>query len=324
MDGASFPAEEVEPPKLSVVVPLFNEEDNIDPLHLSISTVMHRLEESYEIIYVDDGSSDDTVPRLQKVLDREPFCRIVKLRRNFGQTAAMAAGFEAARGQIIVTLDGDLQNDPEDIPMMLEKMKEGYSLVCGWRKNRKDKLVSRKIPSKIANHLIGAITGVRIHDYGCTLKAMRASVMKGMHLYSDMHRFLPAISRLSGGRVAEVVVRHHPRRFGVSKYGITRTAKVILDLMVIKMIVSFMSRPAHWFGVLSLPFFVLSFGVLAFGVIASGGQGPEEVAGNTVIYSSISFLLFFVFIHFLAAGLLAELILRTGDYHPNELLKGHG
>jgi len=302
-----------------VVIPLYNEEDNVLPLHEAVTSVLHTLGRPFEIVYVDDGSTDHTLARLMEARRLEPSMRIVKLRRNFGQTAAMAAGFEAARGEVIVTLDGDLQNDPEDIPVLLRKLDEGYGLVCGWRKDRKDKLLSRKIPSRIANRMIGSITGVRIHDYGCTLKAMRASIMKGMHLYSDMHRFLPAISRMAGGRVAEVVVRHHPRRHGTSKYGLGRTSKVLFDLMAIKMIVSFVSRPSHWFGLLSLPFLVLSIVVLGLGFsgLSSGGLRSE---GVTVIYSSISVLLFFVFIHFLAAGLLAELILRTGDFRPNELL----
>lgn len=297
------------------------------PLGDKIVAALEGIEGSHEVLFVDDGSTDSTPARLREARDRSPCIpiRILRLRRNFGQTAALAAGIERARGRVIVLLDGDLQNDPSDIGRLLEKMREGYSVVCGWRKHRQDRFLSRKLPSRIANWLVGRITGVKIHDYGCTLKAIEGAVLKRIPLYSDMHRFIPAVATITGARVAEIEVTHHPRRFGKSKYGINRTIKVLLDLMTIKMIVSFVTRPSHWFGVLSLPFIFLgsAFLLAAFlgGVYRDPGT-PIAPQDYSIVLPSIAILLFALGFHLLASGLLSELILKMGDYHPRDVVTG--
>jgi glycosyltransferase involved in cell wall biosynthesis len=244
--------------------------------------------------------------------------RVVKFRRNYGQTAAMAAGIEAARGDVIVTMDGDLQNDPRDIPQFLELIDQGYDIVVGWRHNRQDKLITRKIPSRIANWLIGKVTGVPIRDNGCSLKAFRANVIKRIPLYSEMHRFIPAMASIAGPRVAQIRVRHHARRFGESKYGLSRIYKVLLDLMVIKTIASFASRPLRWFALLSLPLFALAF--FAFGqtvadVLLMGEAAFSlPIAGSGVIFLGSGLIL-------LCSGALAELIYARGDVRDREFLR---
>ncbi len=313
-------------PELSLVIPFFNEEANVGPLAEQVRKALDATGLAYEVVCVDDGSRDGTCDQLHAVRRVDPRFQVMKLRRNFGQTQAMMAGFEHARGRTIVSMDGDLQNDPTDIPRLLQKLDEGYDVVCGWRKNRKDTYLSRKLPSRIANSLIGWITGVRVHDYGCSLKAYRASVVKGMHMYSDMHRFIPAIATLSGSKVTEIVVTHHPRTAGSSKYGISRTVNVLLDLVVVKMIVGFASRPAHWFALLSLPFFLmagLSF-LIAFAdqirLLQRAGIGRPEGMGLT--FATIGILFFFVSVHLTALGLVSELILKSGDYRPGESARG--
>ena len=243
---------------LSVVVPLYNEEDSVRPLYESIRSVLDNLSVDGEMVFVDDGSADSTFSKAAEIADADPRLRVVKFRRNYGQTPAMAAGIDLARGRIIVTMDGDLQNDPRDIPEFLKKIDEGFDIVVGWRFERQDKLVSRKIPSKIANWLIAKVTGVPIKDNGCSLKAYRADVIKHVPLYSEMHRFIPAMASLAGPRIAEIKVRHHARKFGESKYGLSRVYKVLLDLLTIKMIATFSARPLKWFAMLSAPFLVLS------------------------------------------------------------------
>src|SRR5580658_7730839 len=240
-------------PKLSVVVPFFNEQDNVGPLYLAIVQAVEPLGVPFEMVFVDDGSTDATVARAISLARADARVRVVKFRRNYGQTAAMAAGVEHATGTIIVTMDGDLQNDPADIEHFLAKMDEGFDIVVGWRHDRQDKLVSRKIPSRVANWIIGKVTGVPIKDNGCSLKAYRAAVIKAIPLYSEMHRFIPAMASLAGPRIAEIKVRHHARKFGKSKYGLSRIYKVVLDLLVIKTVASFTSRPLIWFVLLSLP-----------------------------------------------------------------------
>jgi len=312
------------PVELSLVIPVLNEEESVVPLGERILEALEPIPGRHEVLFVDDGSTDSTPRRLREMRDAAPSVpiRILRLRRNFGQTAALAAGIERARGRVIVLLDGDLQNDPKDIARLLEKMREGYSVVCGWRRKRQDRFFSRKLPSRIANWLVGRITGVKIHDYGCTLKAIDAAVLKRIPLYSDMHRFIPAVATITGARVAEIEVTHHPRRFGKSKYGINRTIKVILDLMTIKMIVSFVTRPAHWFGVLSLPFFFFG-GAFLVGAFLSGVYGTwTENADPSVVLPSIAILLLALALHFLASGLLSELILKMGDYHPRDAVTG--
>lgn len=234
---------------LSVIIPVYNEEESIPLLHERLKYVLKTQPFSYEVIYVDDGSTDHTCKQLQMTTLNDPQVRIVQLRRNFGQTAAIAAGVDASTGQILVFMDGDMQNDPVDIPRLLAKVEEGYDVVSGWRKNRQDAQISRKLPSWIANRLISKVTGLHLHDYGCTLKAFRWEVFQHMRLYGEMHRFLPAYAALAGASITEIPVHHHPRRFGVSKYGISRTIRVVLDLMTVKFLGKYGTRPSHAFGI---------------------------------------------------------------------------
>ncbi|MXV72924.1 glycosyltransferase family 2 protein, partial [Candidatus Poribacteria bacterium] len=227
-----------EKPILSIVVPVYNEEDNVRPLFEKIKTVCEAIGVAYEVLFVDDGSRDKTFTVLSELSEQAPQLAVIRFQKNAGQTAAMAAGFEFARGQRIISMDGDLQNDPSDIPKLLEKLDEGYDLVCGWRKERQDKFLTRRVPSIVANWIIGKVTGVPIHDNGCSLKAYRASVIKQVSLYGEMHRFIPAMSTVAGARIAEIVVTHHPRRFGKSKYGLGRVWRVMLDIIAFKFIIS--------------------------------------------------------------------------------------
>lgn len=233
-----------EKPILSIVVPVYNEEDNVRPLFEKIQAVCEAIGDAYEVLFVDDGSQDKTFAVLSELSKQEPQLVVIQFKKNAGQTAAMAAGFEFARGQRIISMDGDLQNDPSDIPQLLEKLDEGYDLVCGWRKERQDKFLTRRVPSIVANWIIAQVTGVPIHDNGCSLKAYRASVIKQVPLYGEMHRFIPAMSTVVGARIAEIAVSHHPRRFGKSKYGLGRVWRVMLDIIAFKFIISvFTSRP---------------------------------------------------------------------------------
>ncbi len=227
-----------EKPTLSIVVPVYNEEENVRPLFEKIQTVCETIGEAYEVLFVDDGSRDETFAVLSELSKQFPQLVVIRFEKNAGQTAAMAAGFEYAQGQRIVSMDGDLQNDPDDIPKLLEKLDEGYDLVCGWRKDRQDKFLTRRVPSIVANWIIGRVTGVPIHDNGCSLKAYRASVIKRVSLYGEMHRFIPAMSTVAGARITEIVVTHHPRRFGESKYGLGRVWRVALDIVAFKFIIS--------------------------------------------------------------------------------------
>ena len=227
-----------EKPILSIVVPVYNEEENVRPLFEKIQAVCETIGVAYEVLFVDDGSHDETFAVLSELSKQEPQLAVIRFQKNAGQTAAMAAGFEFAQGQRIVSMDGDLQNDPNDIPKLLEKLDEGYDLVCGWRKERQDKFLTRRVPSMVANWIIGKVTRVPIHDNGCSLKAYRASVIKQVPLYGEMHRFIPAMSTVAGARIAEIVVTHHPRRFGKSKYGLGRVWRVMLDIMAFKFIIS--------------------------------------------------------------------------------------
>src|SRR5258706_16422092 len=228
--------------EVSVIVPVFNEEENVKLLHDRLASVLPSLKRSFEIIYVDDGSSDRTGPMLAEIARSAKNVTLVRFRRNFGQTAAMAAGMDFARGEVIVPLDADLQNDPADIPKLLAKMDEGYDVVSGWRANRKDSFLTRTLPSRIANGLISWTSGVHLHDYGCTLKAYRREIMKDVHLYGEMHRFIPIFANQAGAKVTELPVTHHPRQFGTSKYGIMRTFKVVLDLMTVAFLTRFSTK----------------------------------------------------------------------------------
>lgn len=246
--GRALNAFETAQPDISVCVPIYNEEESVGPLHEAIVAALEPSGYSFEIVLVDDGSKDDTIPRLRAIAAADPRVVVVRFRRNAGQTSAMQAGIDHARGRFLVTMDGDLQNDPADIPMMVDKLGEDYDLVVGWRIKRQDKFLSRKLPSKLANYLIGKATGLPIRDNGCSLKVYRAEVIRRVPLYSDMHRFIPAMSIPMGARVAEVGVRHHARQFGESKYGLSRVLKVLLDLMVITTLLVFARRPLARFS----------------------------------------------------------------------------
>jgi hypothetical protein len=299
-------APEVAPVDLSVIAPLYNEEDNVALLHAAIVAAVRPLGLSAEIILVDDGSRDRTFERALELPRRDPPLRLVKLRRNAGQTAAMVAGIDHARGRVLLTMDGDLQNDPGDIPLFLEKIAEGYDLVVGWRHNRQDHW-SRVLPSKVANRLIAQVTGVPIKDNGCSLKAYRASLIKRIPLYSEMHRFIPAMASLAAPRIAQIRVRHHPRRFGASKYGFSRIYKVFLDLLTIRTIISFSRRPGVWLGtVAGVSGALAALAVaLALWLLASRPEPPSIVlSALAVLLGSLS--IFAVFL-----GFLTQLLHRT-------------
>jgi glycosyltransferase involved in cell wall biosynthesis len=305
------------PVRLSVVVPFYNESENIGRMHSAIVKSMEPLGIPFEMVFVDDGSKDNTFELATDIARRDSRVRVVKFRRNFGQTPAMAAGIEHARGEILITMDGDLQNDPNDIRLFLEKMDEGYDIVVGWRFNRQDKMISRKIPSKIANRLIGKVTGVPIKDNGCSLKAYRASVIKHIPLYSEMHRFIPAMAWIAGPRIAEIKVNHHARQFGQSKYGLSRIYKVLLDLLVVKTVASFTARPLLWFALLSVP--MLMVGLLmsgyALGVAAFGDQPLSlPLAGTGVIFLAGAVIL-------ISSGALAEVVYKLGDMRESDFAR---
>ena len=302
-----------ERPKFSIVVPFYNEEESIEALHAAIASALEPLAERFEMIFIDDGSRDRTFDTAVEIARRDPRVRVVKFRRNYGQTPAMAAGIEQARGDVIVTMDGDLQNDPADIPRLLAKIEEGFDIVVGWRYDRQDKLLSRKIPSRAANALIARVTGVPIHDNGCSLKAYRATLIKRIPLYSEMHRFIPAVAFIAGPRIAELKVRHHARRFGRSKYGLSRVYKVLLDLLTIKTVASFTSRPLTWFGMLSLPLLLAAAALAAvtLGGLTEGGRIDLPLAGSAVIFLISAIIL-------VSAGALAELVYKLGDVRELE------
>lgn len=301
-------------PEISVVIPLYNEVENIDDLVRELKRALDPVGRSYEVLLVDDGSKDGTGKRAAELAKSEPAFRVLRLRRNFGQTAAFSAGFDHARGKVVVTSDGDLQNDPADIGAMVKKLDEGegYDIVCGWRKNRHDPL-SKKIPSFFANRLISWATGVEIHDYGCSLKAIRAEVVKGIRLYGEMHRFIPAVAASMGVRVAEVVVNHRPRTRGVSKYGIGRTTRVLLDLFTVKFFMTYGTRPAHLFGLFGLLFGAVGFVILSY--LAFIRLFADQAIGSRplLFFGGLSFLTGILLVNF---GLMAELLMRT--YHESQ------
>lgn len=303
---------------ISIVIPVYNEEACVLPLYENIRTACESLSRDYEVVFVDDGSKDRTFDLLERLHGRDNRVRVVRFRKNFGQTAAMAAGFAHACGEIVISMDGDLQNDPADIPRLVARLEEGYDLVCGWRKDRKDKFITRRLPSIIANWLIGIITGVRIHDNGCSLKAYRACLIKNVTLYAEMHRFIPAMSSLLGARIAEMVVNHHPRRFGKSKYGIGRVWRVALDIMTVKMLTGFTNHPICWFGLLSLPF--LLFGTFFLFLSLNSYFNVDNMNSFPVIYPSMCVLLYFIFINFIILGLLGEMIVSEGDFKQSDAI----
>jgi glycosyltransferase involved in cell wall biosynthesis len=296
---------------LSVVIPVQNEAGNVDDLHQQLSAALAGTP-SYEIIIVDDGSTDDTLVKLRALAARDARVRVLRLRRNFGQTAAFSAGFDYARGAVIVTSDGDLQNDPADIPRLVAKLAEGYDMVCGWRQNRKDPL-SKKVPSFFANRLISWATGVKLHDYGCSLKAMRADLVKNLRLYGEMHRFIPAVASWMGVTLAEVAVNHRPRTRGSSKYGIGRTARVLIDLFTVKFLLAYGTRPAHLFGLMGLASSLLGFAIL--GYLAFIRLFEDQAIGGRplLLLGALLFLTGILLVNF---GLMGEMLMRT--YHESQ------
>jgi len=296
-----------------VVVPLFNEERNIPVLYDELCQAVNGLEDQFEFVFVDDGSKDDSLARLEEIQKQDARIVVVSFRRNFGQTAAMAAGFDYATGDIIITIDADLQNDPRDIGKLLAKIREGYDVVTGWRFDRKDAFINRRLPSIIANRLISFTTGVKLHDYGCTLKAFRKEVVKNVRLYGEMHRFIPAIASGMGIEYTEIVVNHRARRFGKSKYGISRTVRVFLDLLTVKFLLSFSTRPIHVFGLLGLLSSCL--GCLIALVMLIQRQFFDVPMGNRPLLF-LAILLIFIGVQFISIGLLAEMQARI--YHESQ------
>jgi len=300
-------------PELSIVIPVLNESDNVEPLYREVTDTLEAAGRPYEVLFVDDGSTDDTYERLAKIQASDPRVRVIRFRRNFGQTAAFAAGFSHARGRYIVTSDGDLQNDPADIPRMVTELERGHDIVCGWRAKRRDAFITRRIPSMIANRLISWATGVRLHDYGCSLKVFRAEVVKPLKLYGEMHRFLPAIASEMGVSISEVIVNHRARRHGRSNYGLSRTIRVILDLLTVKFLLSYSTRPLQIFG-------LVGGGMTLAGIAVCGYLayvrlfGYQSIADRPLLLFGI--LLIFSGMQLITLGLLAELQSRT--YHESQ------
>jgi glycosyltransferase involved in cell wall biosynthesis len=302
-------------PFLSIVVPLLNEEDSVEKLAEKIHEVAAGFAFTYEIIFVDDGSTDGTWERIERLKEKVPHLRGIKFRRNFGQTSAMVAGFDHSCGEVIVTMDGDLQNDPIDIPVLLEKMKEGYDIVSGWRGSRKDHW-SRVIPSRVANRIISMVTGVRLHDYGCSLKAYRSEIIKPIKAYGEMHRFFPALASMTGARVVEIPVGHHPRRYGRSKHGMNRVFKVMSDIVSIVLIVKFSSMPLVGFSLVALPFLCLG---LLFGLLAVTATALDWTEGKSLFFTFTAGLSFMGVLHLLALGIISEMVVGTSDLSHTQL-----
>ena len=300
-------------PEISLVIPVYNEEDNLIPLYEEIVESLDPAGIDFELILVNDGSRDRSMERLRELVDRDSRVVAVELRRNFGQTAAMAAGIDQAQGEFVVTLDADLQNDPADIPAMLERAREGYDIVSGWRKERKDAFISRTLPSMIANRLISTITGTFLHDYGCTLKVYRRDALGGLRLYGEMHRFLPALVARHGAKIVEMKVNHHPRLYGESKYGIGRTFKVILDLITVKFLTSYSTKPIYVFGGVGLFLFLAGFLSVAIMVYAKFVHGVSMILTPL---PNLSAMFVILGMQSLMLGLVAELVIRT--YHESQ------
>jgi glycosyltransferase involved in cell wall biosynthesis len=300
-------------PELSLFLPVLDEEENLRPMHEKIRSALDSLGKTAEVIYVDDGSTDRSLAILKEIAAADDRVRVISLRRNYGQTAAMSAGIDAAKGQILIPMDADLQNDPADIARLLDKLNEGYDVVSGWRKNRQDKLISRKIPSQIANRIISWIGGVPLHDYGCSLKAYRRDVIQDVRLYGEMHRFIPIYASWAGARVAEIPVDHHARTMGKSKYGISRTIKVVFDLITIKFMAEYHTKPLYVFG---------AFGMIAFAISLVSGLWAillKLIYGTSFILTPlpiIAVVMLAISVQFFLMGLLAELLVRT--YHESQ------
>jgi glycosyltransferase involved in cell wall biosynthesis len=298
---------------LSIVIPVFNEQDNVKPLIAEIEAAVESLSNRYEIILVDDGSRDNTFQALAQMYRNDPHLIVIRLKRNFGQTAALAAGLAHARGEVVAMLDGDGQNDPADIPALLFELARGNDLVCGWRYLRHDPFLSRRLPSMIANAIISWTTQVKLHDYGCTLKVMRKEIAKDLKLYGEMHRFIPAIAYERGAKIAELKVNHRPRLHGKSKYGITRTVRVILDLLTVKFFMSYSTRPSHIFGIVGVASGVLGF-VLGIYLTLQKLMYNMSIGGRPLLLLAV--MLIFIGFQFVTMGLLGEMLSRT--YHESQ------
>jgi glycosyltransferase involved in cell wall biosynthesis len=313
---------------LSIVVPVYNEEESLSVLHAEVAAALAGMgNPPAEILFVDDSSSDGSLQRMLELRRADPRVKVIKFRKNFGQTAALAAGFEEAQGEVVVTLDGDLQNDPADIPRLVAKLGEGHDIVAGWRRHRRDKLILRRIPSFMANRLISFVTGVNIHDTGCTLKAFRRDVVKSMAIYAEQHRFLPVLGAGTGARIVELEVNHRPRRFGRSKYGIGRASRVFLDLLSIKLVTQFSQRPLQYFGLLSLVVLGLSLvlGLALFGAepataAAAAGEDVLALSDWDLMVVTIEIILFMLFAYFVMLGLLGELAVKASGMHRRSTL----
>ncbi|MEK6410673.1 MAG: glycosyltransferase family 2 protein [Acidobacteriota bacterium] len=298
---------------ISVFLPVFNEEDNIERLDLKLTDALERLGRSYEVIYIDDGSTDQSLAKLRGIAARDSRVRVISLRRNYGQTAAMSAGIDHARGQILIPMDADLQNDPADIKRLLDKLDEGYDVVSGWRKDRKDTWLTRRLPSRLANRLVSTLSGVDLHDYGCSLKAYRREALTSVKLYGEMHRFIPIYAGWAGARVTEIPVTHHARSAGESKYGLSRTIKVLFDLITIKFLSSFLTKPLYLFGTAGLVCLAISLLSFAFALYY---RFVEGVHLNRMPLATLSMIMFAMGVQFIFMGLLAEMIVRT--YHESQ------
>jgi glycosyltransferase involved in cell wall biosynthesis len=298
---------------ISIVIPMFNEIENVAKLHSRLSSVLDSLDGVSEVIFVDDGSMDGTFEALKAIQEEDPRVWVIRLRRNFGQAAAFSAGFDFSRGDVIITMDGDLQNDPADIPNLLEKIDEGYDIVSGWRVKRKDYFLTRRLPSMAANALISKVTGVILHDYGCSLKAYRMDVVKNIKLYGELHRFIPAIASWMGIKVAEIPVNHYPRKYGRSKYGIGRTLKVFLDLITVKFMLNYATRPLQIFGMAGMISFIAGMGISIYLTIVRLFFG-EALSDRPILLLGI--LLIMLGVQLILMGLLGELIVRT--YHESQ------
>lgn len=295
-------------PTLSIVVPVYNEEESLPAMHEALCAALDPLGKPWEALYIDDGSRDRSPQILRELAARDPRVKVVQFRRNFGQTAAMAAGFEHARGDVVFPIDADLQNDPQDIPRMLARLDEGFDVVAGWREKRQDAFLTKTLPSRIANRLIGRVTGVKLHDYGCTLKACRRDVLNDVHLYGEMHRFLPAFAHLAGARITEMPVKHHPRRWGVSKYTLSKTFRVVLDLVTVRFLAAYATKPIYFFGRFAFTGFGLAVACMAWTLVNRFAfhifvkDQPLFLVGIFFAIAGLNFLLF---------GLLAEMNMRT-------------
>ncbi|HSS22729.1 MAG TPA: glycosyltransferase family 2 protein [Pyrinomonadaceae bacterium] len=303
-------------PEVSVFLPVFNEEPNLRPLHAKLDQALAALRRTAEIIYVDDGSTDGSLNVLRELAGQDDRVRVVALRRNYGQTAAMAAGIDAATGEVLIPMDADMQNDPADIIRLLEKLDEGYDVVSGWRKNRQDKVITRKIPSKLANRLISWIGGVPLHDYGCSLKAYRRESLEDVKLYGEMHRFIPIYAAWAGARVTEIPVTHHARTMGKSKYGLSRTVKVVFDLITIKFMASYQTKPLYLFGGAGLLTFTLSFLSALLAFLMKFAHWPHHADFVQTPLPVVSMVTLVLGVQLFLMGLLAEMMVRT--YHESQ------